>query len=277
MSKNKVKNVARKVYNKHVTDYRTSKYKRVIDNFGNRCISKLLLPNVKIESESKVLELACGEGHFTRDLLAEFPEGEFLATDYSDEMVDYVRSTLGDKGNVKSERLNALELDNKYSKSDFTFVVFRNSEVYFTTKEKQLLFMKIYKVLKPGGFFFYQPVDFASDQIQTIKSPKSIVEKIHVHYMANYFLSVLKARHASRESMLQEIKKIGFTFSGEENKEYAHQINNYGELKGEMGMGIEARLEISGYNVLLFKFLARFIAKYPIVHNLNQSGFLFQK
>ena len=117
MSKNKVKNVARKVYNKHVTDYRTSKYKRVIDNFGNRCISKLLLPNVKIESESKVLELACGEGHFTRDLLAEFPEGEFLATDYSDEMVDYVRSTLGDKGNVKSERLNALELDTKYSKS----------------------------------------------------------------------------------------------------------------------------------------------------------------
>ena len=108
-------------------------------------------------------------------------------------------------------------------------------------------------------------------------SGTNIVEKIHVHYKANYFLSVLKARHASRESMLQEITKIGFTLSGEENKEYAHQINNYGELKGEMGMGIEARLEISGYNVLLFKFLARFIAKYPIVHNLNQSGFLFQK
>lgn len=277
MSKTEVKNVARKVYNKHATDYRTSKYKRIIDDFGKRCISKLLLPNVKIESELKVLELACGEGHFTRDLLAEFPEGEFLATDYSDKMVEYVRKNLGDRDNVKSERLDALEIDSKHLKSDFNFVVFRNSEVYFTSKEKQLLFMKIYKVLKPGGFFFYQPVDFASDQIQTIQSPKSIVEKIHVHYMANYFLSVLKARHASRESMLQEITKIGFTFSGEENKEYAHQIDNYKDLKGEMGMGIEARLEISGYNLLLFKFLARFIAKYPIVHNLNQSGFLFRK
>lgn len=55
----------------------------------------LLLPEL---TRPRVLELGCGTGLFSRELLARYPDGEFVLSDLSEAMLDECRRNLGESG-----------------------------------------------------------------------------------------------------------------------------------------------------------------------------------
>ncbi len=53
-----------------------------------------------VSQPERILEIGCGTGHLTRELIAHFPNADVLATDASQKMVDVARETLGTSGVV---------------------------------------------------------------------------------------------------------------------------------------------------------------------------------
>ncbi len=264
-------------YDRLAGQYAGTKYKTIIDDFGRLCIADLLQPNITVSDETQVLELAAGEGNFSRDLAGKLGAGTFWVTDLSSRMLQLAEKTLTSMVGFKYKQLNALKLEECFSPGSMDLVIFKNSEVYFDENEKIQLFKQIYKVLKPGGYFLYGPTSFGEDFTSQLYVPKEWTKKIFLAYWARYMLSSIKSRHLCEEKMLIDLRAENFTFEDKTVKKYDWNINNYSELKNEISAGIQARLSLAGYNLFLFKLLSRFIVPYPYNIIANQVGYLLKK
>jgi trans-aconitate 2-methyltransferase len=64
-----------------------------------------------IAPDASVLDVGCGTGRVTQELLALLPAGRILAIDASQDMVDLARERLGDRANVWCQDVLELDLD----------------------------------------------------------------------------------------------------------------------------------------------------------------------
>ena len=105
---------------------------------------------VKVPTDGRVLEIACGTGISTEHLRRALPDTvSILATDLNDAMLDHARSKRGDLPNVRYEQADALDL--AFDDDAFDAVVCQFGVMFFPDKVKGMA--EIARVLKPEGAF----------------------------------------------------------------------------------------------------------------------------
>lgn len=97
-----------------------------------------------------VLELGCGTGHLTRELLRRFPEASFLVTDLAPSMLGFCGEHLGefDRARVRLERLDA-----RVPALDETFDLIVSSAMVQWFPDLGAHLEACMALLKPGGMY----------------------------------------------------------------------------------------------------------------------------
>jgi tRNA (cmo5U34)-methyltransferase len=95
---------------------------------------------------ARILELGIGTGETARRVLALHPGAELVAVDESEEMIDVARAAVG--GNLSVARLQ-----DDLPAGSFDLVVAALSVHHLDAGEKQDLFRRIARSLRPGGRF----------------------------------------------------------------------------------------------------------------------------
>lgn len=105
---------------------------------------------------SKILDLGCGDGILGRMLLNEFPNVHMIFADFSEPMLDKLRSKIGDSNRIKvinidfstSAWTKGLELDKCFDIVVSGFAIHHQPD-----ERKKEIYAEIYKLLKEGGLF----------------------------------------------------------------------------------------------------------------------------
>lgn len=120
----------------------------------------------------KVLDLGCGSGALTQELLKVKDDTEVTLLDGSSEMLDTARKQLKQYRNLNFiqktfQELLEIELDKDVFSSHFDFIVSSLAIHHLHTADKRSLFQLIYNHLKPEGYFL---------NIETVKAPTEVLE-----------------------------------------------------------------------------------------------------
>ncbi|MFC1721531.1 class I SAM-dependent methyltransferase [Patescibacteria group bacterium] len=105
------------------------------------------LSGVEFSPKDKVLDLGAGRGEI--GLLLKNMVGSIVLTDYSDDALEIIRSTVGGIKNVTVEKTNAKSIP--YPPNTFDKVFFLEVIEHLYPHETQQVLGEIARVLKPGG------------------------------------------------------------------------------------------------------------------------------
>lgn len=158
----------------------------------------------KGKSGLKILEVAAGNGVFSRNLAQTFTESEILVTDVSPDYLEWARARLHPFKNVELIQADACKLPCASASIDVVVSVFLFHELPIEAREQAILEAK--RVLKPGGLLVIL------DSLQTGDVPEfnSLLKDFPVNYhepfYPNYIANPL-------ESMLHS---VGFDVKGTE-------------------------------------------------------------
>jgi tRNA (cmo5U34)-methyltransferase len=128
----------------------------------------------KSDKPVKVLDLGCGSGALTQELLQVDAEVEATLVDGSSEMLKNARENLKNYNGMKFVQKTFQELleneseGNDILTDDFDFVVSSLAIHHLHTEEKKSLFQYLYNHLESGGFFL---------NIETVKAPTDELER----------------------------------------------------------------------------------------------------
>ena len=107
-----------------------------------------LATRVAQESPSRILELACGTGRLTRQLLAQTgAEGRIVATDLNIDMIRYARTVVPDDSRVRWETADAAALT--YADGSFDAVTCQFGLMFLPDRARGM--REWHRVLAPGG------------------------------------------------------------------------------------------------------------------------------
>lgn len=96
------------------------------------------------------LEIGCGEGYYSRLIRSKC--ASLIATDVSESMISFAKGKEKENPlNIKYIVMNALDL--KYLNNSFDFVISAMS--LMDIPDPQIVIEETYRVLKPGGYFFF--------------------------------------------------------------------------------------------------------------------------
>ena len=123
-------------------DWDAATYDRVSDPQVAMAIR--VLDRLPLDGDETVLDAGCGSGRVTELLLERLPEGRVIAVDQAESMVEHARERLGDRALVLQSDLTALSLGEQVD------AVFSNA-VFHWIADHQLLFERLFAVLRPGG------------------------------------------------------------------------------------------------------------------------------
>ena len=125
-----------------------------------------------LKGSLKVLDLGCGDGAITRELLSEYDQMEVTLIDGSSEMLENARKSLKNHQGMTFIHKTFQELLENQRSDDilqdkFDFVVSSLAIHHLHTTEKKALFQYIYNHLKLEGFFL---------NIDVVKAPTNELE-----------------------------------------------------------------------------------------------------
>jgi len=114
---------------------------------------------IDANSETRVLDLGCGDGLFVEELLKTFSPTSITLIDGSNEMLEAAKERLEGKTNLNFiqasfQNLFAGELLNQ----PFDFVYSSLAIHHLPFEEKKQLYAYIYEILSPGGCFVHYDV-----------------------------------------------------------------------------------------------------------------------
>ncbi|HZI46726.1 MAG TPA: class I SAM-dependent methyltransferase [Pyrinomonadaceae bacterium] len=114
---------------------------------GHRPVGEQAIARMRVEANSRVLDVGCGSGWATR-LLADYAfDGRVTGIDISDEMVELARESSAGYKNVDFKVASAEQLP--FETSEFTHAFSMESLYYYRNIPKALA--EIHRVMKPGG------------------------------------------------------------------------------------------------------------------------------
>ncbi|HWH46011.1 MAG TPA: methyltransferase domain-containing protein [Thermoleophilaceae bacterium] len=102
-----------------------------------------VLDRLALRGDERVLDAGCGSGRVTRMLVERLPDGEVVAVDQSESMVEAARAALPGVRVIHAE-LTALELEEPVD------AVFSNA-VFHWVPDHEALFARMHAALRPGG------------------------------------------------------------------------------------------------------------------------------
>lgn len=111
---------------------------------------KSVLQSVGIQSDMEVVDLCCGDGHFTKPLCQITESGKIWALDMDKELLEQAEQLCQKHENFQSILGDAREL-HKAIDHEVDFVFFANT--FHGVPDKTALAKAVYEVLKPGGRF----------------------------------------------------------------------------------------------------------------------------
>jgi ubiquinone/menaquinone biosynthesis C-methylase UbiE len=127
----------------------------------------------------RILDLGCGNGNVTAQLLQSFPNAQYELLDASNQMINLCRNRF------KEYSINyhtTFFYDFHFSENSYDMVVAGFSLHHCSAIEKKALFKKIYTSLKPGGVFGYS--DLMIDK--TKAEHKVLLKKWKSFVLKNY-------------------------------------------------------------------------------------------
>ena len=137
---------------------RISKYYNDIFPINQAQISFVL--SYSSESEKiKILDVGCGTGELS---IAISPHFDLVsAIDTNDDMLEIARNTSSAK-NIDFQNCGMLDVDKDFDNSSFnTVLCFGNTIVHLQSlKDIELFFRKVKQLLKPGGIFLFQLINY---------------------------------------------------------------------------------------------------------------------
>jgi ubiquinone/menaquinone biosynthesis C-methylase UbiE len=150
---------------------------RVVRSYQRRT-QALVVDDLRIERGMRVLDLGCGTGTATLEIASRLEEtGRVVGLDLSEEMLEQAKQKLTELGytNVEFVLQSASEL--KYDEC-FDHVISTNAFHHFA--DKQDVFAKVYKSLRPGGIFVVQDICDDFVLMKALDFLGKLGEKAHV-------------------------------------------------------------------------------------------------
>lgn len=98
---------------------------------------------------SDILEIGAGTGFLTSHILKRYPDGQFLITDLSDDMLHFCKT----KYAAKNTRFQTMDADTPNTNEKFDLIVSSMTAQWFDDPSETLNNLK--KLLKPNGKIFY--------------------------------------------------------------------------------------------------------------------------
>lgn len=124
-----------------------------------RCVPhylKLLsafVENLPLDFKPKrILDLGCGNGNVTFELIQKFPDSHYVLLDASNEMIELCRRRFQ---GYDIEFITSYFKDYQFGTNNFDLITAGFSLHHCDLDEKQQIFRRIYKSLKPRGNFGY--------------------------------------------------------------------------------------------------------------------------
>jgi len=119
----------------------------------------LFLFFLKNRRDIKVLDLGCGDGFFTEELLKSFSPATVTLSDGSADMLQAARERLSAWSNVKYIQASFQKIiESDLFTENFDFVYSSFAIHHLQLADKKHLYSKIYKLLNPGGCFVHNDV-----------------------------------------------------------------------------------------------------------------------
>ena len=139
------------------------------------------------EPGSRVLDLGCGTGLELNEYYALNPNAEVTGIDLAPGMLDALRKKFPDKA---LELVQGSYFDVPFDEGSFDSVVSVESLHHFTKEEKIPLYTKLYRALKPGGYFiltdYFAPSEKEESlyrrELERLKAEQGIEDDEFYHY-----------------------------------------------------------------------------------------------
>lgn len=111
----------------------------------------IMANRIRISKTASVLELACGTGILTKVLARQMPpDAQFIATDINADMLSFARQSL-QNDNIKFQIADLQALP--FTNDSFDVIVCQFGVMFAADRQKA--FNEVYRVLKPGGRFYF--------------------------------------------------------------------------------------------------------------------------
>ncbi len=195
----------------------------------------------KSKSTLKAIDLGTGTGIFSESFIKKFYNSKILAIDGSVKMIDLARARLGNL--LKSVDFEIIDFKKfKLEKSCLNYFDVAISSYalhHLTKKEKSVLLRKIWKVLKPGGWFINADLiiaqsDVIENRIQDIRTYGIVKRSNGTDYRfksiesTRNFLNELELNEGDNPLTISEdlkiIEEVGFNEIGTLWQEYREVV-----------------------------------------------------
>jgi ubiquinone/menaquinone biosynthesis C-methylase UbiE len=168
-----------------------------------RWLRRVEMLSSALQSGDSVLELGCGTGYFTRELVKK--DVQITAIDISPELIEKAKLEIKSE-NVSFQVQNAYQTDFGMNRFD---AVIGSSVLHHLEIEKA--FSEIYRVLKPGGIIAFTEPNMLNPQIALQKNIPWLKRKLGDSPDETAFFS-WKIKKLLQGSGFAEIKVIPFDF-----------------------------------------------------------------
>lgn len=183
-----------------------------------------LLPWKDILPQGPILEVGCGTGFLTGMMVDQFPDGEFVITDASDEMVNFAKKELGESEKCSFEVLNVDAIENP--QPTYACIISNFAAQWFS--DPAIGLEKLGQLLLPGGLLL---VSFPGNQsfpewyqnclklgLPYTANPLPDVEEVVIKlsvgpFQIDYYENDLHQKFDDAFEFFKHIKQIGAGYS----------------------------------------------------------------
>ena len=119
-----------------------------IGSFIQATVAEPYLQQLRIQPKDKVLDIGCGDGNFSKYILAKVPQGSLLGIDASENMLKLAKEVTRTYPNFSTQQANVLTMN---FKEQFDYIV--SFWCLQWSKDPRRAFEHIFDALKKGGNF----------------------------------------------------------------------------------------------------------------------------